>query len=311
MPATSETLAAIAHLLPTDDEIARFQRDGYYVSRPIFSPEDLARTIAAQDRFYTGDHQHPLPSGSPFEVAVKPGLRKHDYAAFTLDDLWAVISHPAIAGIAAALTGADGIRFWHDQLLFKPPKAPSGDADALLKVGYHTDRGYWRTCTSSDMITAWVPLTDITQAMGPLTVVPGSHRWGADDSEDLDGNFFTNDDDDLIDRIKTEADGQAVPLLLKAGTVSFHHCRLVHGSPANVSDQARRSIAVHMQPSDNRFRRWIRGNGKVAEHANDSRVRHVDGVPDYTDPGWCPVLWPRSGALPSPSASLGTPAAGV
>ena len=78
----------------------------------------------------------------------------------------------------------------------------------------------------------------------------------------------------------------AVPRM-RRGQVSFHHCRTVHGSSANRSTSARRALAIHLQPTTNRWR-------PGASHPNDTLVRTdptIDG-PDYTDPAIQPLLWP-------------------
>lgn len=71
---------------------------------------------------------------------------------------------------------------------------------------------------------------------------------------------------------------------MKRGQVSFHHCRTVHGSSANRSTAPRRSLAIHLQPSDNRWRPGSR-------HPNDELVRR-NPDPDYSDPLIQPQLWP-------------------
>lgn len=77
--------------------------------------------------------------------------------------------------------------------------------------------------------------------------------------------------------------------------MSFHHCRTIHGSGPNRSGRPRRSIAIHMQPGENRFVQHVLPSGNVAEHGNDHLVRRTEnGEPDYGDPAVCPVLWSAS-----------------
>jgi hypothetical protein len=63
----------------------------------------------------------------------------------------------------------------------------------------------------------------------------------------------------------------------------------VHGSGPNRGNVPRRSLAIHLQPGDNRWRQV-----EDAQHTNERLVRRVDGIPDYTDPAICPRLFPRS-----------------
>jgi len=194
----------------------------------------------------------------------------------------ALVEWPAIAAFAAGLARADGIRLWHDQLLYKPAGL---DTDGG-KVGWHTDRQYWQTCSSEEMLTCWVPFHDCDESMGGVTFIEGSHRWN---QSGLD--FF---DADLEAREEHFASGDE-PVIkqtprLRRGQVTFHHCRTVHGSGPNRSSTPRRSMAIHLQPSDNRHQS-VGEDGKPTYHRNDELVRTVDGAPDYTDPRICPHLY--------------------
>jgi hypothetical protein len=83
---------------------------------------------------------------------------------------------------------------------------------------------------------------------------------------------------------------------MRRGQVSFHHCRTVHGSGPNHGDTPGRSLAIHLQTGDNRWRRHVDASGTTATHGNDGLVRAAGGVPDYTDPRVCPQLWPPHSA---------------
>ena len=95
-------------------------------------------------------------------------------------------------------------------------------------MGWHTDRHYWRTCSSQEMLTAWVPFHDISGDHGPVMFVAGSHRW----SDQIDLSFW---DQDLtaIDRYAAEHGARIVTATLRRGQVSFHHCGTLHGSGPN------------------------------------------------------------------------------
>jgi ectoine hydroxylase-related dioxygenase (phytanoyl-CoA dioxygenase family) len=57
-------------------------------------------------------------------------------------------------------------------------------------------------------------------------------------------------------------------MALRKGQMSFHHCRMIHGSGVNRGDRPRTSIALHP----------------------------ANGHPDYSDPAAFPVLWSADGA---------------
>ena len=278
-------------LLPTDDDVAAYHRDGFFVSKQIIPDDVLDAAERGMQRFYAGDVDAPFPGTTAYDDwdwSPSDGnvLRKNDYTSHMVVELGVLVRTPAIAAVAARLSGASEIRLWHDQLLYKPP----GLDGATGNVGWHTDRQYWQSCTSEQMLTAWVPFHDCDESTGTITFVPGSHRW------DLAGlNFFDQDLVALEQRIVTP-DGSApvkVSPRIPRGAASFHHCRTVHGSGPNLSAQPRRSMAIHLQPGDNRHRHGLDGNGEPYYHRNDELVRSVEGEPDYSDPRICPVLWTR------------------
>ncbi len=276
-------------LLPTDEEVAFYREHGYYVSRKIFTEAELDAAVEGSERFYRGERDHEPPPGMKWKGwTPEQGdvLRKNDWASLEQDALAALVRKPVLGAIAARLAGAEEIRLWHDQLLYKPIDNP----DKPANVGWHTDKGYWKTCTSENMLTAWIPFHDCDGRMGTISMVDGSHLW-PDNTKNLD--FFSSDLAGLERHFVTGGhDVVKVPVALEKGQVSFHHCLTIHGSGPNKSDRPRRSIAVHLQDGPNRWREYRGEGGGLASHGNDFLVRKdAEGNPDYTDPLICPSLY--------------------
>lgn len=265
-----------------------FREHGYWFSGKLFGDDEIDAAVRGQDRYYAGERDAPLPDGTThFGWVPEHGdvLRKNDYSSLQNRELAAIVRHPLIGAIAARLIGSPTIRLWHDQLLFKPPDKP----DRKAVVGWHTDRGYWKCCSSDQMLTAWVPFHDCDETMGTIMMIDGSHRW-PDNTAALD--FFSSDLDGLEKRFDTGGQPiRKVPANLKRGCVSFHHCLTIHGSGPNRSDRPRRSMAIHLQDATNRHAIHRKPDGTQTWHYNDRLCRQIDGHPDYTDPAVCPVLW--------------------
>lgn len=262
-------------LLPTPDDIAFYREHGWWISPVILPPEVLDAAEHGMRRYYAGDLDTP---DATWTAPTAEGLRKNDYASLHVNELAQLVAQPLIGATAARLAGAASIRLWHDQLLYKPVDSPGTPAN----VGWHTDRQYWPSCTSEEMLTAWVGFHDVDEQGGSVGFLDASHRM---DVSGLD--FFSQDLAALEARIAGQGHRLDIrPTRMKRGQVSFHHCRTVHGSGPNHGTQPRRSLAVHLQPGDNRFRPGTAG------HGNDRLVRRIDGVPDYTDPAVCPQVWP-------------------
>lgn len=285
-------------LLPSDEDVAHYREHGYYISPVIFSEQEIDAALAGSERYYALDLDLPAPEvlakfqktddANPWFIPKNPpgeGLRKNDYASFLNRDLGHLARHPMLGAIAARLVGTSEIRLWHDQLLYKPVDNP----DKKANVGWHTDRGYWKTCTSQNMLTAWIPFHDCDEAQGTITMIDRSLHW-PDNTVKLD--FFSNDLDGLEKQFDSGGNEVIkVPMNLKKGQVSFHHSLVIHGSGPNKGQTPRRSIAVHLQDEANRWQEFRMKQGRLATHANDSLVRQIDGHPDYRDPDICPVLF--------------------
>ncbi len=286
---TIETLTAEEQqLLPGEEDVAFYQAHGYYLSKKLFIDDEIDAAIAGSERYYAGERDFPPPNGHQ-PAGWKPDdgdvLRKNDFASLQNRELTALVRKPILGAVAARLCGS-GIRLWHDQLLYKPVSVPGSP----ISVGWHTDRQYWRSCTSDSMLTAWIPFHDCGEEMGTITMVDGSHTW-PDNSERLD--FFSNDLEGMEQHFDTRGAAIVkVPMILPKGHVSFHQCRTIHGSPPNRSTAPRRAIAVHLQDETNRYRAYRFSDGRLASHTNNRYCRTVDGEPDYTDPVICPQLWP-------------------
>lgn len=279
-----------ATLLPGDDDVAFYHDHGYWQTGKIFTDEEINAAVTGSERFYAGErNDFPPPHGREIPEGWVPdqgdGLRKNDYASLQNRPLAALVRKPLLGAIAARLAGAP-IRLWHDQLLYKPPTQGAGSAN----VGWHTDRQYWRTCTSDNMLTAWIPFHDSFEEQGTITMIDGSHRW-PDMADELD--FFNVDLNALEARFNSKGEAIVkVPMNLPKGHVSFHHCRTIHGSGPNRGTTPRRSIAVHLQDDANRYREFRDARGNLAGHVNNRLCLTVDGHPDFTDPEVCPPLWP-------------------
>lgn len=274
-------------LLPTDDDVRFYNDHGWYHSKMLFSPEEIAAALRGSEEFYAGNVD-PCAVDLPDTFRPKgeyAGLRKHDYASFLNRALATLTRSELLGAVAGRLAGTSEIRLWHDQLLYKPPADPAKPTN----VGWHTDRGYWKTCSSPKMLTAWIPFHDCDEKMGTISMIDGSHKW-PDNTQALD--FFSSDLDGLEKRFDTGGNPVVkVPINLKLGEVSFHNCLTIHGSGPNHSDAPRRAIAVHLQDESNRWQEYHFPDGRLARHADDDLCRKVDGKPDYTDPVVCPALW--------------------
>jgi phytanoyl-CoA hydroxylase len=118
------------------------------------------------------------------------------------------------------------VRFWAGKLNLKQPQG--GQA-----VEWHQDWAFG-PATNDNLLTVGLALDDATVENGCLMVIPGSHRGPVLDHW-KDGRFMgaVSGPLDLSD---------ARPLEIRAGGISIHHTRTLHGSAPNRSPKQRRLL---------------------------------------------------------------------
>ncbi|MFD5749840.1 phytanoyl-CoA dioxygenase family protein [Streptomyces sp. NPDC127033] len=288
-------------LLPTDDDIIAYQEHGWYLSKKIFTDEEIDTLEAASERYYAGHRDRTLPVRPPKLASWKPEdgpvQRHNDYIHYEDDTIGRILGKPLLGATAALLAGAREIRVFQSTLIFKPPR-PEETSNI---VPWHFDRHYWANSTSERMLTAFIPFHDCGEEMGTITMVDGSHRWKETSANDQTSLHFAERDRDQLEAMLTEnaayngVEVRKVAMDIPKGHVSFHHCLTYHGSGANRSDRPRRAISFHLQDGENRYRPFTRSDGSEVHYNHDVLVRRdAQGRPDYADPRYCPVLWRSS-----------------
>jgi len=144
--------------------------------------------------------------------------------------------NPRITGVLAQLIGSD-LRLHGAKLNMK--SAGYGAA-----VEWHQDWAFYPH-TNDDVLATGLYLDDCDMANGPLLVVPGTHKGPVYDHH-ADGYF--------VGAMAPEIEGldyaKAVPLTGKAGSMTIHHARLVHGSALNTSSKPRRMLLHEYTAAD-------------------------------------------------------------
>jgi ectoine hydroxylase-related dioxygenase (phytanoyl-CoA dioxygenase family) len=145
--------------------------------------------------------------------------------------------HPAVLDAVEDIIGPD-ILCWSTSFFIKEAHSPSF-------VSWHQDATYWGLSTT-DVITAWIALSDVPMASGPMKFWPGSHLRNQLEHRD------TFDNDNLLSRgqeIAVEVPaGEGVDVPLTAGEISLHHVLLAHASGPNTTADRRIGLAVRYIP---------------------------------------------------------------
>jgi hypothetical protein len=284
-------------LLPSDTDVKWYADHGWYLTKKLFTDDEVDAVVEETERFYQGDRDRALPLRPPnlaYWTQAKGTVQRHnDYIMYESDVIRDILSKPLLGAVAALLAEADEIRLWQSTLIYKPPRPD----EPTNRVPWHMDRHYWQTCTSERMLTAFMPFHDCDEKMGTITMVDGSHRWAEIPGDDSTRHFAQRDRSELEDLLVENAryngaEVTKIPIVIPKGHVNFHHCRTYHGSGPNLSDRPRRAVSLHMQDGANRYRPFQKPSGEGVAYNHDVLVRRNDeGYPDYADPTYCPVLW--------------------
>jgi ectoine hydroxylase-related dioxygenase (phytanoyl-CoA dioxygenase family) len=224
----------------TTGEIEQYRELGYLVVADVFDAGLLAeirRTvdaiIADAGKVTTHTDVYDLEeSHTPEQPRVRRIKTPHKHFPFFAE----LTRNPRITGILAQLIGPD-LRLHGAKLNMK--SAGYGAA-----VEWHQDWAFYPH-TNDDVLATGLYLDDCGMENGPLLVVPGTHKGPVHDHH-TDGYFAGA----MAPEIEGLDYAKAVPLTGKAGSMTIHHARLVHGSALNTSSKPRRLLLHEYTAAD-------------------------------------------------------------
>jgi hypothetical protein len=112
-------------------------------------------------------------------------------------------------------------------------------------IEWHQDWAFYPH-TNEDLAAVGIMIDDVDMENGPMMVVPGSHKGPIHDHHGPDGRFCGAMDPENCDIDLS----RAVPCLGKAGSITIHHVRTVHGSATNFSGRSRRFLLYQYRAAD-------------------------------------------------------------
>jgi len=214
----------------TKDQSEFYAENGYLLVEDAVTPDQLkrmqeitydfierSRNVSESNDVYDLDAGHGPEN--PKLTRIKLPHKQHPF-------FWDVLKNSGITEVLRHLVGPDAVL----QTSKLNAKAPGGGA----AVEWHQDWAFYPH-TNDDMLAFGVFLEDVTEENGPLQVIPGSHKGPILSHNSADGVFCgAVDPDDPDFQIE-----KAIKITGKAGSMSIHHARTLHGSAPNISDRAR------------------------------------------------------------------------
>jgi ectoine hydroxylase-related dioxygenase (phytanoyl-CoA dioxygenase family) len=220
-----------------------YETNGYLLVEDAVTPDQLARLLEITNRLIEASREvtesndvYDLDAGhqpdAPRLTRVKVPHKRDPF-------FWEVLRHSTMTAVLGDLLGPD------TNLLTSKlnTKAPGGGR----AVEWHQDWAFYPH-TNDHLLAFGLMLEDVNPENGPLLVIPGSHK-GPVLSHHMNGVFAgaIDPDDPLFERHR------AVALTGRAGSMTVHHVRTLHGSGPNVSDRSRKIVfyeiaAAHAWP---------------------------------------------------------------
>ena len=224
----------------TQEQKEFYAENGYLMVEDAVTPDQLARLRAITERLIDAsrgvsesNEVYDLDKGhgpdAPRLTRIKIPHKRDSY-------FWEVLRNSAMTEVLTDLLGPD------TAILTSKlnTKAPGGGA----AVEWHQDWAFYPH-TNDDVLAFGLMLEDVDADNGPLMVVPGTHK-GPVLSHHVNGVFAgaIDPEDPLFDK------DRIVSLTGKAGSMTVHHVRLLHGSAPNVSDHPRLILFYEIAKGD-------------------------------------------------------------
>jgi phytanoyl-CoA hydroxylase len=224
----------------TQAQIDEYNRVGAIVVADVLTPAEVAELRAVTDMFVENsravtthtevyDLEDTHTPAQPRVRRIKaPHLRHPAYNA--------LVRHPRIIEVLSDL--------WGPNIRFDTAKLNLKSAGFGAAVEWHQDWAFYPH-TNDDLAAVGVIMDDMELANGPLMIVPGTHKGPVFDHR-AGGKFCG-----AMDPSRNDCDySKAIALTGRAGSITVHHVRAVHGSAVNKSNKDRRLLLFQFRTAD-------------------------------------------------------------
>jgi len=221
-------------------QIEEYERAGAIVVQDVLSEHEIqglravtdafvqrARAITDHNEIYDLEDTH-TPEQPRVRRIKAPHLHDPVYGR--------LVRHPKILAVLADL--------WGPNIRFDTAKLNLKSAGFGAAVEWHQDWAFYPH-TNDELAAVGVMMDDMELENGPLLVIPGSHKGPTYDHH-ANGRFCGA----MNPKTCGVEFSRAVPLLGKAGSITVHHVRAVHGSAPNASDRDRRLLLFQFRAAD-------------------------------------------------------------
>ena len=214
----------------TQEQCDFYDENGYIGVEAVLSAEEVADLQRVTDEFVEKSREVTEHTDifdlEPGHTAANPRVRRIKSPALYHTVYDQTLRHPKVLDIVEQLIGS-GVRYNGHKLNMKYPEFGS-------PVEWHQDWAFYPH-TNDDLLAVGIVIDDMTVENGALMIIPGSHKGPTLDHHQNGAFIGAVTDPDFTPE-------SAVPVELKAGGITIHHVRALHGSAPNTSDKPRRLL---------------------------------------------------------------------
>jgi phytanoyl-CoA hydroxylase len=259
-------------MMLSETQIAAYRRDGVLVVPEVLDTKELTdqrrvinEIVAAAANVDSNNEVYDL---EPIHTRAMPRVRRIKAPTNLHPIFTGLLRHPKVQTILTALIGP-ALRMHGSKLNMKAAQYGS-------PVEWHQDWAFYPH-TNDDILAIGMMLDDTDPENGAMLVSPGTHTGPVWNHHGEDGRFRG-----MIAPGEIPAEiARAVPCTGRAGSMSFHHVRTVHGSALNTSNRSRNLLLYEVAVAD----AWPLMGVKDFDEFNS---RMIQGAPT-TEPRVTPV----------------------
>lgn len=239
----------------TEQQIQRYRRENF------LAPVDALSADAARHYRDALESYEAAQGGAP--------LKPWQYRKVHVREAWAaeLVRHPRVLDAVEDLIGPD-ILIFNATFFIKEPR--TGQITA-----WHQDATYFGL-TPHEHVTAWIALSDASEAAGCMQFVVGSSGFGQLHHAPQKVASSVNHGSQTI--VEPFDDSRVASAPLRAGQLSFHHTLVIHSSAPNGSDDRRIGFGISYIPAHVRHRGSYRMGATPARGID--RYGHFEMEPD-------------------------------
>jgi phytanoyl-CoA hydroxylase len=226
-------------MMLSGEDIEKYQEQGFVVVEDVLTPQQLQEARALISEKIEGAREISSPTDvydlEPDHSPDRPRVRRiktpHLHMPFIMD----LARTPRLVEILQKLLNTGNVRLHGSKINMKSPSGGS-------PVEWHQDWAFYPH-SNDDLLAVGVMLEDCTVENGAMYMIPGTQQ----------GPVFDHHSDGVFVGAMDPADVElpkAVPCVGKAGSMSFHHVRTVHGSAQNLSHKPRTLLLYEFAAAD-------------------------------------------------------------